>query len=86
MSTSAKLIFSAAKWRQKSSRSRKDLAQRENAVLLVQDDFLDYLFFGDITDISGYSFVEGHLRRATSLAITETDQFCRGRKVYYAHH
>jgi predicted kinase len=32
----------------------RDLAVRENAVLLVQDDFLDALFPGEITDIPGF--------------------------------
>jgi len=32
----------------------KTIAVRENAVLLVQDDFLNALFPGEITDIPGY--------------------------------
>src|SRR5262249_59693068 len=32
----------------------RELAQRENAVLLVQDEFLDRLFPGEITDIAGF--------------------------------
>ena len=32
----------------------RDLAVRENAVLLVQDDFLNALFPGEITDIPGF--------------------------------
>jgi len=32
----------------------RDLAVRENAVLLVQGDFLNALFPGDITDIPAF--------------------------------
>jgi hypothetical protein len=54
MSTSAKLIFLCGKMAAAKSTLARDLAQRENAVLLVQDEFLD-LFPGEITDIPGFS-------------------------------
>ncbi|MGH9883153.1 MAG: AAA family ATPase, partial [Pyrinomonadaceae bacterium] len=51
MSISAKLIFLCGKMAAGKSTLARDLAQRENAVLLVQDEFLDHLFPGEITDI-----------------------------------
>jgi shikimate kinase len=54
MSTSAKLIFFCGKMAAGKSTLAKDLAQRENAVLFVQDEFLDSLFPGEITDIPGF--------------------------------
>jgi predicted kinase len=44
----------------------KDLAERENAILLVQDDFLEALYPGEITDIPG--FVEYSSRLKDALA------------------
>jgi predicted kinase len=44
MSISAKLIFLCGKMAAGKSTVARDLAQRENAVLLVQDEFLDRLF------------------------------------------
>jgi len=51
MSTSATLIFFCGKMAAGKSTLARDLAVRENAVLFVQDDFLDALFPGEITDI-----------------------------------
>jgi len=42
----------------------KDLAVRENAVLLVQDDFLNALFPGEITDIPGFVKCSSRLQNA----------------------
>ena len=42
----------------------RDLAIRENAVLLVQDDFLDALFPGEITDIPGFVKCSSRLKNA----------------------
>jgi predicted kinase len=42
----------------------KDLARREDAVLLVQDEFLDHLFPGEITDIPGYVRCSSRLNNA----------------------
>jgi predicted kinase len=51
MNTSAKLIFLCGKMAASKSTLARDLAKRENAVLLVQDEFLDALFPGKITDL-----------------------------------
>jgi predicted kinase len=64
-STSAKLIFVCAKMAAGKSTLARDLADRENAVLLVQDDFLDALFPGEITDIQ--AFVECYSRLKNAL-------------------
>jgi predicted kinase len=54
MSTSAKLIFMCGKMAAGKSTLARDLAKRENAILLVQDEFLDKLFPGEITDIPAF--------------------------------
>ncbi|MFZ2001902.1 MAG: AAA family ATPase [Candidatus Sulfotelmatobacter sp.] len=51
MNTSAKLIFFCGKMAAGKSTLARHLADRENAVLLVQDDFLEALFPGEIADI-----------------------------------
>jgi predicted kinase len=51
---SAKLIFLCGKMAAGKSTLARDLARRENAVLLVQDELLDCLFPGDITDVPGF--------------------------------
>jgi predicted kinase len=64
MSISAKLIFLCGKMAAGKSTLARDLAQRENAVLLVQDEFLDRLFPGEITDIPGFVQYSSRLRTA----------------------
>jgi predicted kinase len=64
MSTSAKLILFCGKMAAGKSTLARDLAVRENAVLLVQDDFLDALFPGEITDIQGFVKCSSRLRNA----------------------
>src|SRR2546425_9579836 len=64
MSTSAKLIFFCGKMAAGKSTLARDLAVRENAVLLVQDDFLDALFPDEITDIPGFVKCSSRLRNA----------------------
>ena len=64
MSTSAKLIFLCGKMAAGKSTLARDLAQRENAVLLVQDELLDHLFPGEITDIPGFIKYSSRLRNA----------------------
>jgi predicted kinase len=54
MSTAAKLVFLCGKMAAGKSTLARDLAERENAILLVQDEFLASLFPGEITDIPGY--------------------------------
>src|SRR5215469_7542912 len=65
MSTSAKLIFFCGKMAAGKSTLARDLAIRENAVLLVQDDFLNALFPGEIIDIP--SFVDRYTRLKNAL-------------------
>src|SRR5215203_5698137 len=64
MSISAKLIFLCGKMAAGKSTLARDLAQRENAVLLVQDELLDHLFPGEITDIPGFIKYSSRLRNA----------------------
>ena len=54
MSSSAKLIFLCGKMAAGKSTLAKDLTQRENAVLLVQDEVLDHLFPDEITGIPDF--------------------------------
>ena len=64
MSVSGKLIFLCGKMAAGKSTLAKDLAQRENAILLVQDEFLNHLFPGEITDIAGYVRCSSRLNNA----------------------
>ena len=64
MSTSAKLIFLCGKMAAGKSTLARDLTVRENAVLLVQDDFLDALFPGEITDIPAFFKCSSRLKNA----------------------
>src|SRR5215467_5791144 len=64
MDTSAKLIFLCGKMAAGKSTLAKELAQRENAILLVQDEFLDHLFPGEITDIPDFVKYSSRLKNA----------------------
>ena len=64
MSLPGKLIFMCGKMAAGKSTLAKDLAKQENAVLLVQDVLLDYLFPGEITDISGFVKCSSRLKNA----------------------
>lgn len=64
MSISAKLIFLCGKMAAGKSTLARELVQRENAVLLVQDDLLDCLFPGEITDIPGFVKCSSRLKNA----------------------
>ena len=64
MSTSGKLIFLCGKMAAGKSTLAKELADRENAVLLVQDELLDHLFPGEITDIAGFVRYSSRLKNA----------------------
>ena len=64
MSTSGKLIFFCGKMAAGKSTLARDLADRDKAVLLVQDDFLDVLFPGEITDIPGFVKCSSRLKHA----------------------
>jgi len=61
---SAKLMFFCGKMAAGKSTLAKDLAARENALLLVQDDFLNSLFPGEITDIPGFVKCSSRLKNA----------------------
>jgi predicted kinase len=65
MTTSAKLIFFCGKMAAGKSTLARDLAARENAVLLVQDDLLEALFPGEITDVQ--AFVQCYSRLTNAL-------------------
>ena len=65
MSTSVKLIFFCGKMAAGKSTLARDLADRENAVLLVQDELLDALFPGEITDVQ--TFVQCYSRLKNAL-------------------
>lgn len=65
MSAAAKLLFFCGKMAAGKSTLARDLARRENAVLLVQDEFLEQLFPGEITDIA--EFVKYSLRLKNTL-------------------
>lgn len=60
----AKLIFFCGKMAAGKSTLARELAERENAVLLVQDEFLARLFPGEITDIPGFVKFSARLRDA----------------------
>jgi predicted kinase len=65
MDRSAHLIFLCGKMAAGKSTLARQLADRENTVLLVQDDFLAALFPGEITDIP--SFVNRYTRLKNAL-------------------
>lgn len=64
MSISAKLIFLCGKMAAGKSTLARELVQRENAVLLVQDELLDCLFPGEITDIPGFVKCSSRVKNA----------------------
>jgi predicted kinase len=62
----AKLIFLCGKMAAGKSTLARELARRECAVLLVQDELLDHLFPGDITDIPGFVRYSTRLKSAVA--------------------
>src|SRR5947208_15878838 len=60
MAGSAKLIFLCGKMQAGKSHLARELADGENAVLLVQDDFVTVLFLGEFPAIQSY--VHGYTR------------------------
>jgi predicted kinase len=76
MSTSAKLIILCGKMAAGKSTLARELAVRENALLLVQDDFLNALYPGEIIDIS--SFVTRYTRLRNALAPHICDLLLKG--------
>jgi predicted kinase len=64
MSTRAKLVFFCGKMAAGKSTLARDVARRESAVLLVQDEFLDSLFPDEITDIRAFVRCSSRLQNA----------------------
>ena len=64
MSSAAKLMFLCGKMAAGKSTLARDLAEREDAILLVQDDFLEHLWPGEITDIPEFIDRSRRLRKA----------------------
>jgi predicted kinase len=64
MSTAAKLTFFCGKMAAGKSTLARELALKEHAVLLVQDDFLEALYPGEITDIPAFVKCYSRLRDA----------------------
>jgi predicted kinase len=64
MGTSGKLIVLCGKMAAGKSTLARSLAHQENAVLLVQDDLLDHLFPGEITDIPAFVRCSSRLKNA----------------------
>jgi predicted kinase len=62
--SSAKLIFVCGKMAAGKSTLARYLAQQEGALLLVQDELLDHLFPGEITDIPGFVKYSSRVRNA----------------------
>ena len=64
MSAPGTLIFLCGKMAAGKSTLAKTLAHRTGTVLLVQDELLDHLFPGEITDIPGFVRCSSRLRSA----------------------
>jgi predicted kinase len=64
MSTPAKLIFLCGKMAAGKSTLARHLADVEDAILLVEDEFLDRLFHREITDVDGYVTCSSRLKSA----------------------
>jgi len=64
MRTPGRLIFLCGKMAAGKSTLARELARQDNAVLLVQDEFLDRLFPGEITDIPGFVKYSSRLKDA----------------------
>ncbi len=64
MRAPGKLMFMCGKMAAGKSTLAKNLAEAEQAVLLVQDELLDHLFPGEITDIQGFVRCSSRLKNA----------------------
>ena len=64
MHSRARLLFVCGKMAAGKSTLSRELASRENAVLLVQDEFLERLFPGEIVDIPSFVKYSSRLRDA----------------------
>ena len=69
MNRRAKLYFLCGKMAAGKSTLARELAQREDAVLLVQDEFLIQLFPGEIVDIPGFVKYSSRLKDALAAHI-----------------
>ena len=69
MNRRAKLYFLCGKMAAGKSTLARELAQREDAVLLVQDEFLIKLFPGEIIDIPGFVKYSSRLKDALTTHI-----------------
>jgi len=58
----AKLLFMCGKMAAGKTTLARELAEREDAVLLVQDEFLEALYPGEIVDIPGFVRCSSRLR------------------------
>jgi predicted kinase len=54
MKSPPRLIFFCGKMAAGKSTLARELTQRENAILLAEDELLNHLYAGEITDIAGY--------------------------------
>ena len=64
MSSNAKLVFLCGKIASGKSTLSRQLAKRENAVLLVQDEFIERLFPGEIVDIPTFVKYSSRVKKA----------------------
>jgi predicted kinase len=64
MGSKAKLLFFCGKMAAGKSTLSRKLAERENAVLLIQDEFLERLFPGEIVDVAGFRKYSARLKDA----------------------
>ena len=71
MSAPAKLVFLCGKMAAGKSTLAKELAQRDDAVLFVQDDLLNCLFPGEIIDIPAFVKYSSRLKNAVGPYVLE---------------
>ena len=64
MRSKAKLLFMCGKMAAGKSTLSRELAERENAVLLIQDEFLERLYPGEIVDIPAFVKCSSRLKDA----------------------
>jgi predicted kinase len=69
MNTSATLIFLCGKMAAGKSTLARELAEHRNAILLVQDELLDHLFPGEISDMPRFVDRSSRLRGALTAHI-----------------
>ena len=72
MNSGAKLIWLCGKMAAGKSTLARDLAEREDAILLVQDEFLETLWPGEITDVPEFIDRSRRLRKALAPHISRS--------------